>query len=65
MAHFGLGVLEHFGSIEPDKKNSAHGQYKNSQVTSQASASQLIPLDRSVASTLDMLDCQMIRSLDH
>ena len=46
-------------------EKTAHDQCKNSQVTSQASASQLIPLDRSAVSTLDMLDCNIIRSLDH
>ena len=44
---------------------SAHGQCKNSHVTSQANVFQLMPLDRSVVRTLDMLDFHIVRSLDH
>ena len=33
--------------------------------TSQASVLQLIPLDCSVAWTLDTLDCHIVRKLDH
>ena len=35
----------------------AHGQCKNSQVTSQTDASNVIKLDRDIAGTLDVLDC--------
>ena len=44
---------------------SAHGQCKNSQVMSQARVLKLIPLDCSLVKTLDMLDCQIVRSSDH
>ena len=35
----------------------AHGQCKNSQVTSQTDALNVIKLDGNIAVTLDMLDC--------
>ena len=50
------------------RRNLAHGQCKNSQVTSQASVSQLIPLDRRVCQNLryvGLLDLYIVRSLDH
>ena len=47
----------YYNILVSEYRISAHGQCKNSQVTPQASASQLIPLDHSVVTTLDMLDC--------
>ena len=46
-------------------QNLAHGQCKNSQVTSQAYDLKLIPLARSTVATLYMLDYQIIRLLYH